>query len=191
MRRMRSRPGAAGLALAGLLGGAACSDFDRVLDIAFPPQIGGLPGDAAWAALPIGSWITESGVEATAMAACFAPRCGSPAVVAAYRVEGREVRLLDELVSDPARLVRAIEERDRRDPNAKRRKLRVAVAAEPFSAQGYRGILVRLARQDGTHPAVGVLVARPAGSGRQAILVIGPERDAALGVLRSVLAART
>jgi hypothetical protein len=156
---------------------SACSDLDRVFDVAFPPVVPGLTDGQAWLDLPIGSWVHDGDIQATAMAACFARACPSPGAVALFQAEGGEAALLAELIAHPDRLKAALA---RPDASRKRARRPVAVEVVPLQVAALHGFAIRIARADGSRPAYGAVLARPGADGRLGfVLAVAPGREAA------------
>jgi hypothetical protein len=188
MSPLRFRPWRFLAAASMLAATAACSDLDRLLDYAFPPTVPGLPGEEPWVALPIGGWVTEGGIEARAIAACFSPACPERAAVGLFRAEGREAALLSEIVADPERLKRGLAENDRHDRSPKRRHLRTEVAVAPLREGALAGFALRLARPDGSHAAHGIVLARREQRSTSFLVVIGETEEAARRIALAVAA---
>jgi hypothetical protein len=173
----------AAVALAATLG---CSEFDRLADYAFPPTVPGLPRNASWVSLPIGGWVTEGGVEARAIAACFSPTCPARVGVGLFRAEGRDAALLSAIVGDPERLKRGLEAKDRDDPAPRPRPLRTEITVAPLREGTLPGFALRLARPDGSRAAHAIVLAT-AGSGPVSVLiVIGESAEAVRRVAHAV-----
>jgi hypothetical protein len=159
---------------------SACSDFDRILDVAFPPAVPGLTDGQAWLDLPIGGWVTEGEVSAGAMAACFARACATPAGVGLFRAEGHEAALLRDLIANPERLKAGLERNDRADKTARRRRVAITVDVRPLAVDALRGFTIRIARTDGRQPAYGAVLASPGAGGSLAfVLVVAASEEAA------------
>jgi hypothetical protein len=136
---------------------AGCSDLERVFEYAFPATVPGLPSDVAWVSLPVGIWITESGFQAQAISACFAPACPLPAVVGVFRAQNRETFDAATALDQPARLLDMLQ-RDERPPAPKGRpRPPVDVNVARIDEAGLQGVTVTMARKDGTRPAFGIV----------------------------------
>lgn len=165
---------------------AACSDFDRLVDVAFPPAVPGLTDGQAWLDLPIGGWVTEGDISAGAIAACFARACTAPAGVGLFRAEGHDAVLLGELINHPERLKTALERTERADKRSRRRRLNVTVGVAPFSLGTLRGFTIRIARADGRQPAYGAVLASPGRGGSLSfVLVVAASEDTARRIATS------
>jgi hypothetical protein len=174
------------LAALALLAGTGCSEFDRLADYAFPPGVPGLASGANWVSLPIGGWVTEGGIEAKVIAACFAPNCPAPAGVGLFRAEGREAALLQAVIADPTLLRRQLEANDRRDPSPQRRRIRTEIAVERFSEGSLPGFALRLARPDGSYAAHAVVLATSGPGPVSVLIVIGKKPEEVRRIARDV-----
>jgi hypothetical protein len=168
---------------------SACSDFDRIVDVAFPPTVPGLTDGQDWLDLPIGGWVTEGDVTAGAIAACFARACTAPGSVGLFRAEGHEAVLLGELIDHPERLKTGLERNDRADRSARRRRITVAVSVAPLNVGTLRGFTIRIARADGSRPAYGAVLASPRAGGSLAfVLVVAASEETAKRLATSAAA---
>ena len=185
--RLGTRP-AIWVAAGALMGLAGCLDLALVSSIAFPPTIRGLDPGQPWTPLPVGSWITEGGIEAGAISACFG--CTPAAAVGMFRARGAEGEKLLGIAEDPPRLARFLRERSRAAPASRTRQpVEIAAAAEPVREGTWRGLAVQLARADGSRAAFGVALARKAERGDvTVIIVVAPQEDAARRIAREVAA---
>jgi hypothetical protein len=169
-----------------LLAAVGCSEFDRLADYAFPPAVPGLPTGANWVSLPIGGWVTEGGVEAKAITACFAQNCSAPASVGLFRAEGREADLLQAVIADPTLLRRQLEANDRRDPSPQRRRIRTEIAVERIGEGPLPGFALRLARPDGSHAAHAVVLATSGPGPVSVLIVIGKQPEEVRRIARDI-----
>jgi hypothetical protein len=169
-----------------LLAAGGCTEFDRLADYAFPPAVPGLPTGANWVSLPIGGWVTEGGIEAKAIAACFSPNCPAPAGVGLFRAEGREAALLQAVIADPSLLRRQLEANDRRDASPQRRRIRTEIAVERFGEAPLSGFALQLARPDGSHAAHAVVLATSGPGPVSVLIVIGKTAEEVRRIARDV-----
>ena len=169
-----------------LLAAVGCSEFDRLADYAFPPAVPGLLGRANWVSLPIGGWVTEGGIEAKAIAACFSPNCPAPAGVGLFRAEGRDAALLQAVIADPSLLRRQLEANDRRDPSPQRRRIRIGIAVERFGEGSLPGFAVRLTRPDGSHAAHAAVLATSGPGPVSVLIVVGKTAEEVRRIARDV-----
>ncbi|HEY0570468.1 MAG TPA: hypothetical protein VGD16_02905 [Enterovirga sp.] len=176
---------AAGFAVSAILG---CSELDRLADYAFPPSIPGLPESGSWVSLPVSRWVTEGGVTARAIVACFAPSCAARVAVGLFRAEGTDAALLAAILADPERLKRGLEEKDRQDPSPKRRLIKTEIAVERLRESPLAGFAVRLARPDGSHAVQAVVLATGARGPASVLIVVGENAEAVRRVALSVAA---
>jgi hypothetical protein len=176
---------AAGFAVSAMLG---CSEFDRLADYAFPPSLPGLPESGSWVSLPVSRWVTEGGVTARAILACFAPSCPARVAVGLFRAEGADAALLAAILANPERLKRGLEEKDRRDPSPKRRLIKSQIAVERLRESPLPGFAMRLARADGSHAVQAVALATSGPGPASVLIVIGENAEAVRRVALSVAA---
>lgn len=187
---------AACLGLGAVLGLTGCLDTGLLAETAFPPRIAGLAPDQPWVPLPVGSWITESGIQPEAVAACFAPSCEVRALVARFRAQGAEAAQLARVVDDPGRLARELTAPARPRPRTTGARERPAAPASPeeravvsvtrLKDPSGRGLLVRMSRPDGSRPAYGVVLSAGGPGGVTALLVVASSEDGALRLAREV-----
>jgi len=193
-RRSTSLLCATVLGISAYLGLAGCVDTGLLVDAAFPTRIAGLSPDQPWVALPVGSWITESGIEPVAVAACFAPACEVRALVAKFRARGQDAAQLALMADDPGRLARELAAPPRpRSSGARARQVapvspeqRAIVSVSRLKERSGRGLLVRMSRPDGSRPAYGVVLSA-GGPGRLTVLlVVASAEEGAVRLAREV-----
>lgn len=167
---------------------AACSSLDHLVDRAFPPTVPGLPADQPWVFLPVTAWVTESGIEADAIAACFAPACKPRVAVGLFHTAGRDAASLSDIVAHPRRLQRELE-RGGRKRFVRRPSSKTVIRVERRDAGAVRGLAARLARADGGHAAYGFVNLVPRGTGQiSVVLVIGEDEEAVRRIAAGVTA---
>ena len=182
-----------GAAAAGLAG---CLDTGLLSDVAFAPQVAGLSPAQPWTALPVDSWIAESGIEPVAISACLSG-CEVRAVVARFRARGPDAAILARLVENPAPLLRALSAppRTSRTSGTGRAKpvpperRAVATVTRLPGPDAARGLLIHLARPDGTRPAYGAVLATGSPEDLSVLLVVTDTEGATLRLARDAAAA--
>jgi hypothetical protein len=203
MKSARSfRPGgrrSAWLALGACLGLTGCLETSLVGSVLFAPRIEGLGSERPWVPLPVSAWVTESGVEARSIEACFDPACPEPAAVGLFQARGREADLLASAAADPARLAGYLQSegrRTRRDakvPDAKlpaRRTPQEVASADRIAFGSWAGFAIRQARRDGTREAHSVVLVRRFGQSLSVVLVVAGTAAAARLIAEGVAAAQ-
>lgn len=181
------RPRSAGPLLAGMALGAlgGCLDLGSLRDIAFPPTVPGLPPDRPWQPLPVGVLMSESDVEAVAMAVCSPPGCGPEAVVGVFRARGSSGEQLVAEVADPARLVRSLAER--RAPRGGRTPAaRAVMDSEPLRIGAFDGLVLRMTRPGRIQAAYGIALTARRGGAATIVIVVSPSEDEARRIARDV-----
>ena len=164
-----------------------CADLSLFAEAAFPPAVPGLPPDAQWLSLPIGPWLTEGGVEARAISACLAVDCPQPAAAAVFTARGARAAELARALDDPAGLARELARRMRARPAPVRERAQTVVV-EASRDSGLSGYAVRLARSDGSRPAVGLVMGRRDEGAITVVLVIAAEEAVARATIRAIAA---
>lgn len=169
---------------------AGCLDLTLVGDIAFPPTVPGLAVDQPWVTFPVGSWVQEGSVQASAIAACFAPACGPQAAVALFRATGAEAVRLREIARDPGQLVRALAATRPTKVGREMRAVTSAVSSEPLRDGAAQGFALRIARADGSHAAFGAVLASERPGTLTVVVVVSPSPEGAKRIAREVAAAQ-
>lgn len=167
-----------------LLAVSGCLDLGLVGDVAFAPRVPGLPADQPWVSMPVGAWLTGSGVEPRAISACFAEACQPRAVVALFRAEGAEARALARVLDDPAALSRAVAGRRRPGARPVPPGRAADVTVERRQEGPLSGVAIRLARRDGSRPAYGYALAARRGDALAGLLVVAETEDGARRLAR-------
>ena len=175
---------AAGLSLLALAG---CAEINTVADVVFPSSVPGLPSGEAWTSLPIRRWLTDErrGIEPVAVSVCFTPACAEPAVAALFRAQGAEAEALRKAATDPTTLLASLRQRPVRSARPTRPDVRVVV--RQVEEAGRSGLLVELARANGTQPAAGFAATVEQGGSTQVLLIVAPSEAAARRIARNVL----
>lgn len=174
------------------LGG--CLDTGLLADVAFAPRIAGLPPGQPWLPLPVGSWVTESGIEPAAIVACLEPACDIRAVVARFKARGGEAATLLRIVDDPERLARELAAPLRSaSPGVGARRAasapadrRAVVSVVRLPEGPARGFVVRMTRPDGSRPAYGVVLSSGGPAAITILMVVAASEAAALRLAREV-----
>lgn len=172
---------AAGLALSL----ASCAEITTVADVVFPSRVPGLPSDQPWESLPIRRWLTESPIEPVAISACFT--CPEPAVAGLFRGRGEEGASLRRAAEDPAALVAMLTREKPPEGRAGKPAPRIRVEAEPAREGGAPGLLVRLARRDGSRKAAGYVAALERDGATQILVIVARSEATARSLARDVV----
>ena len=175
-----------GAAALGLLALAGCAEINTVADVVFPSSVPGLPSGEAWTSLPIRRWLTDDGgVQPVAISVCFTPACAEPAVAALFQAHGAEAAALRKAALEPAALLASLRQRPGRHTRRDRPTVRVAVRR--VEEAGYPGLLVEMARTNGTQPAAGFAAIVERGGATQVLLIVAPSESSARRIARGVL----
>lgn len=170
-----------------LLALAGCAEINTVADVVFPSSVPGLPSGEAWTSLPIRRWLTDErrGIDPVAVSVCFTPACAEPAVAALFRARGAEADALRKAALDPRTLLASLRQRPFR--HTRRDRPNVGVTVRQVEEAGRPGLLVEMARANGTQPAAGFAATVEQGGSTQVLLIVAPSEAAARRIARSVL----
>lgn len=172
---------AAGLALSL----ASCAEIATVADVVFPSSVPGLPADQPWESLPIRRWLTDSPIEPVAISACFT--CSEPAVAGLFRSRGEEAASMRQAAADPAALVAMLTREKPPGHRSGKTASRSRVEAEPAQEGGAPGLLVRMARKDGSRKAAGYVAALDRGGETQLLVIVARSEATARALARNVV----
>jgi hypothetical protein len=167
-------------------GGAAVLGLARCASgcVYVPAPVAGVPAGGPWVALPLRGWIAEGGIEAEAIAGCFAADCAPRAGVGVFRARGEDARVIAGLLRDPDRLARLLTQR--RAAGAAKRGPRTAFSAAPLAAGDLVGFVLTLSRDDGGRAAHAVVLGAPRGAEIRFAIVVGESREGVENLAREV-----
>jgi hypothetical protein len=151
-----------------------------------PASVEGVPADASWVALPLRGWLSEGGVRAEAITACFAPDCTPRAGVGVFRATGEEARMIGAILRKPERLARHLEERADARRSGKPPAATAVPTVAPVQDRGAAGFALDLAREDGSRAAHAVVLGKPSGEALRFVIVIGEDEAAIHRLAREV-----
>lgn len=146
-----------------------------------PRYIDGVPTGEPWSALPLRGWITDNGIRAEAITACFTSDCPQKVAVASLIADGTTADELARLLANPKPLLRLVATgRPRpRGPNPKP----LLATSEPLQLERFSGFLMTISKPDGKgRPAHAIALGRREASELHLLLLVGENREALLHV---------
>jgi hypothetical protein len=169
------------LCLAGCVLPAGC--------IYVPAYVEGMPAGASWVALPLEAWVTEGGVQAEAITACFAPDCAPRAGVGLFRATGEAARTVEAVLRRPERLARHLEDRAAAAAATKRPGAGRAIqTVTPLKDGSLAGFTLAMAREDGSRAAHAAVIGKRSGEALRFVIVVGADEEAVRATAREVVA---
>jgi hypothetical protein len=154
-----------------------------------PTYVEGVPAGASWVALPLAGWLSEGGVRAEAITACFAPDCAPRAGVGVFRASGDEARTVEAALRHPERLARLLQERAAAAASTKRPGAGRAIqTVTPLKDGSLAGFTLAMAREDGSRAAHAAVIGKRSGEALRFVIVVGADEEAVRATAREVVA---
>jgi hypothetical protein len=133
----------------------------------FGPGLAELPSEQGWRVMPVTKWIIDDMIRPQAVVFCPAETCPSPAMVAVFRVTGREAGRLEQLIGqNPARMLQNVSK-----PPGRPRP--VAKAEKPV----HPGSITTIEKLDGGLTGARITLRSKSADGRMASGVVLYRRD--------------
>jgi hypothetical protein len=153
-----------------------------------PRYVEGIPTTEPWSALPLRGWMTNDGIRAEAITACFAADCPQKIAVASLIAEGKSAVELARLLTNPAPLVKAIST-GRTLPRRPAPKPLLATH-ELIRLGAFSGFLITIRTRDGkARAAYAMALGSPMGQELHILMLVGQDRDALLHSAQQATAA--